>query len=191
MVLAASGCGAGSEAVQHAPAGERASAAFREEHAQLLAHLDEAEANAMALLEASEGERDERIHAIVHFFRHQLLPHAQAEEHVLYAVADRRVPTQAPHRWTHSLRYEHTVVHAAIEEMHAFMESSDRSPEALARFSARAIATIGLVRGHFGAEEHVVLDALDRTMSREEFRREVIEPTQRYVAAHGGAAHEH
>lgn len=162
---------------------DRASEAFRTEHAAVLSDIEDAEAQARTLVSAPEPERAERIHRIVHFFRHELLPHAQAEERVLYEVADRLVPTPPPHRWTDSLRYEHTLVHAAVGEMTMFHEHSDRSPEALARFRDRVLATLGLVRGHLGAEENVVLDALDRRMTAAEFRREVIEPTERFVAA--------
>jgi hypothetical protein len=160
----------------------------------LLERLDQTESLAAALATTPAEQLEERIHDVVHFFRQELLPHAKAEEAILYTVADEHVPTEAPYRWTDSLRYEHTVVHAAIEEMTAFMQGKDRTPEAVARFSRTVIKTLGLIRGHFGAEEHVVLDALDRSMTAADFQRDVVEPTERYVAEHGGepgAKHHH
>jgi hypothetical protein len=173
------------------PAGPRASESFRAEHAQILVRVDETEAHAVALTSSAVSDIEERVHAVVHFFRDELMPHARAEEHVLYAVADRIVGAPPPYRWTDSLRHEHTVVHAAIEEMTAIARGADRSPETLATLSRLALRTLGLLRGHFGAEEEVVLDAIDRAMTAEDFEREVIAPTRAFVAERGGAGHAH
>lgn len=173
------------------PAGERPSASFRAEHVEILHHIEATEKRAAVLMTGSQPDVEGQIRAILAFFEDELMPHAQAEEAVLYAVADRLIPTKAPHRYTDSLRYEHTEVHAAVEKMASFAEGKDRSSEAIASFSQLAIGTLGLVRGHFGAEENVILDALDRLMTPEEFQREVVEPTMAYVREHGGGHHHH
>lgn len=174
-----------------APSGSRPSESFRAEHVEILHHLDATSQRAAALMTAKEADVNGQIQAIVGFFQNELMPHAQAEEAVLYGVADRLIPTKAPYRYTDSLRYEHTEVHAAVEEMASFAKSADRSPQAVTEFSRLAIATAGLVRGHFGAEENVILDALDRLMTPEEFQREVVEPTIAYVRKQGGGHHHH
>lgn len=169
--------------------GERPSEAFRKEHVEILEHLTETQKRGAALLEGKAPDVEGQIQAILGFFQDELMPHAQAEEAVLYGVADRLIPTKAPYRYTDSLRYEHTEVHAAVEKMASFAKGTDRSPEAISSFASLAIATAGLVRGHFGAEENVILDAMDRLMTPEEFQREVVEPTIAYVREHGGGGH--
>lgn len=194
LALLLLGCGGAAPAPAHpprAPGEPRASAAFRQEHRELLRRIDETERAAVALASLPAEELDAAIQRIAAFFHQDLAPHAAAEEHVLYVVADRHVPTPSPYRWTDSLRYEHTVVHAAIEEMHRFVEGGDHSAEAIAAFQSLVIRTLGLVRGHFGAEENVVLDALDRTMTPAQFQDEVIEPTEAFVHARTGATHHH
>jgi hemerythrin-like domain-containing protein len=193
-LLLAAGCGGAGPTPEHpahatpahthahpTPAGGRPSEPFRAEHVHISERLDQTETLAANLGSSPSEDVPRQITAILDFFLQELRPHAAAEEAVLYAVADRYVPAPAPHRWTDSLRYEHTVVHAAIEEMERFAAGDDRSPEALSRFSRLVIRTIGLVKGHFGAEENVVHDALDRVMSAEQFTEQVVRPTEAHV----------
>ncbi|MCC7537951.1 MAG: hemerythrin domain-containing protein [Deltaproteobacteria bacterium] len=163
---------------------ERASAAFRAEHAHILRRIEETDRIARSLVERP-AEADARLRAALGFFTRELGPHADAEEHVLYAVADRTVASASPHRWTDSLRYEHTVVHREVRALAAVVDGSDRSEPTVIAAGFRVIALLGLVRAHFGAEERVVLEALDRTMTRAQFEREIIAPTEAYVRGRG------
>ena len=167
--------------------GARTTEGFRAHHAEIRTKLDEAAERAMALPSAPPEEVGELIHGIVHFFQHELMPHAQAEERVLYAVADRLVPTPHGRRYTDALRYEHTVVAREVAALHDAMRSGDHSPEALAAIQRRTLELVGLVKAHFGVEEEVVLTVFDELMSAEEFEREVVAP----MHASGGEAHEH
>lgn len=186
-------------APQGARDGTRTTEAFRAHHAVIRARLDETAARAMALPSAPPEEVGASILAIVRFFHHELLPHAQAEERVLYAAADRLVPTGHGRRYTDGLRYEHTVVAREIAALHDAMRSGDHSPEALAAIQRRTLELVGLVKAHFGVEEDVVLTIFDERMSAEEFEREVVAPMhdsgggahEHGQAAHGEDAHEH
>lgn len=172
-------------------AGTGTTAAFRAHHAEIRTKLDEAATRAMALPSAPAAEIGDRIHDIVHFFKHELIPHAQAEEAVLYSVADRIVPTGTGRRYTDSLRYEHTVVAREIEALHTAMQSGDHSPAAIAGIQRRTLELVGLVKAHFGAEEDVILAAFDELMSPEDFQREVVEPMHAATEQAAGASHEH
>jgi iron-sulfur cluster repair protein YtfE (RIC family) len=62
--------------------------AFREEHAELLEHIEQLRTVAARLPGMSPAERGAALQPIVDFLRGSLVPHAEAEEHVLYpAVA--------------------------------------------------------------------------------------------------------
>ncbi len=193
--ILASACGgppAGSTTAHHhhhAPAahGERPSEPFRREHAHFLERLEQTEQEALALSSDAPAEEQRRhIDAVLAFLHDELMPHAGAEEAVLYPVADRVAGTPAPLRYTDVLRYEHTVVHDAVATLDAWERAGDRSPEAIASFQRRVVELVGLVRGHFGGEENVVLALLDERMSADELRAEVLVPMEAWLAEHGG-----
>jgi hemerythrin-like domain-containing protein len=171
--------------------GPRPTETFRAHHVEIRNKLDEAGTSAMALSATPPAEVGKRIQDIVHFFQHELIPHAEAEERVLYSVADRLVPTEGGRRYTDSLRYEHTVVAREIQALHDAMERSDHSPVAIAALQRRVLELVGLVKAHFGAEEDVILAVFDEMMSAEEFQREVVEPMGETGARSGGTMPEH
>lgn len=64
-------------------------AAFREEHAALLEHVEQLRVVAARLPGIKTAEREAALRPILDFLRGSLVPHAEAEEHVLYpAVAE-------------------------------------------------------------------------------------------------------
>ena len=69
---------------------------FRKEHEQLLEHIEHLAAAARELPRLSDEERDTLRERIVGFLRGTLVPHAQAEEEVLYPEWSRLLgfPTQ-------------------------------------------------------------------------------------------------
>ncbi len=155
-----------------------------------LERLDQTEQEALALSpEAPAEEQQRHVDAVLTFLHDELMPHAGAEEAVLYPVADRVAGTPAPLRYTDVLRYEHTVVHDAVGTLDAWAQAGDRSPEAIATFQRHVVELVGLSRGHFGGEENVVLALLDERMSAEEFRAEVIAPLEAWLAEHGAGHH--
>jgi hemerythrin-like domain-containing protein len=185
ILLAA--CGA-TQGPRSSTDGARPTEAFRAHHAEIKNKLDDAAANAMALSSATPEEVGDLYHRIVHFFHYELIPHAVAEERVLYAAADRLVPTAHGRRYTDALRYEHTAIARQVQALHDAMQRDDRSPEAIDEFQRRALELVGLIDAHFGVEENVVLTVFDEQMSAEEFDREVVQPMH---AESGGADHHH
>lgn len=122
---------------------------FVREHAHIAAELDRI-------------ERSSDRHAALAFFRDQILPHAAWEERALYPAVDRRASKGEP--FTASMRREHTIVKRWSGELPRL------EGEAYAR---RVQQLVGLVRAHFELEEQVLLPVLDRSMTAEEFHREV------------------
>jgi hemerythrin superfamily protein len=57
---------------------------FRHEHEQLLEHIEHIAQAAREMPRLSEQERDQRRTRVVDFLRGTLLPHARAEEEILY-----------------------------------------------------------------------------------------------------------
>ena len=106
------------------------------------------------------------------FFRDHLLAHAEWEERVLYPAVDRRA-SGSGHAFTSSMRYEHRIVGRWIGELEAMAAS--RPPDVVA-FARRTHNLLGLVSAHFEEEEEVLLPILDRTMTAEEFKREMGSP---------------
>ncbi len=190
----AGGCGGEAPPAAHpaAATGERPSAPFRAEHVHFLARLEATVEEALAVsADAPEPERERHVEAVLAFFHRELVPHAGAEEAVLYGVADRLAGTPPPLRYTDVLRYEHTVVHGEIRAIEAWARGGDRSADSIAGFQRRVIALAGLIRGHFGGEENVILELIDARMTRAEFERDVLAPMEAYMREHGAPHHGH
>jgi Hemerythrin HHE cation binding domain len=64
--------------------GQLATQSFRDEHAELLTHIDGIAATARALPNLSPSARGEAVGRVLDFLRHTLIPHAEAEEAVPY-----------------------------------------------------------------------------------------------------------
>jgi hemerythrin-like domain-containing protein len=146
--------------------GPRVTEPFRQEHAELLAHLDHVDALAGELAKLPPEERRAAQEKVLAFYAEHLVPHAAWEEEVLYPAVDRRASQGEP--FTASMRYEHTVVKAWVDQLRARLDDPDP-----AAFVRQADRLLGLVSAHFQAEEHVLLPVLDQTMTPEEYEREL------------------
>ncbi len=148
---------------------------FRTEHAALVEELDAVADRVGKLSSLPANDLAGEMSAIVTFFRDELEVHAGWEERVLYPAVDRRVPTGGLEPFTASMRHDHTVVGRWIGELDTIARSSKPDPRA---FSRRADNLLGLVRAHFEAEEDVLLPILDRTMTEEDYQREILAPSE-------------
>lgn len=171
--------------------GVQTTAEFRAHHAEIHAGLEAASAQAMTLTSAPEEELGDRVHEIVHFLHHVLIPHAQLEERILYPIADQLAPMGGSRRYTDGLRYEHVVVAREVAVLYTAMQRGDHSPEAILDFQRRTLELVGLVKAHFGVEEDVILTLFDEQMSPEEFDREVVQPMHAEEGEGEGGHHHH
>ncbi|HET7857331.1 MAG TPA: hemerythrin domain-containing protein [Gaiellaceae bacterium] len=125
---------------------------FREEHRVLLERVAELKRGAAQIPRLVPAERTVLIEKLVGFLRHELLPHAQAEEHVFYPEVAKLVGASEV-----ILPMLHD--HRAIRERVVELEASDpRDPD---RLQELLYGLAALISVHFEKEEELLalLDA--------------------------------
>jgi iron-sulfur cluster repair protein YtfE (RIC family) len=125
---------------------------FRREHEELLFHIEHVGPAAREVARLDHGERELLVGRILDFLRGTLVPHAKAEEEVLYpewarlvGYADAAVP----------MVHDHEAIVARIERLeHADVDDLDTLQELLYGLHA-------LIAVHFRKEEDIQLPAFD------------------------------
>lgn len=148
---------------------------FRREHEALLEHIDHLPQAAREMPELSEEERDLLRRRILDFLRGTLLPHAKAEEDVLYpewaalvGFADAAVP----------MVHDHEAIVARIERL----EAADISD--IDTLQKLLYGLYALISVHFRKEEDLQLPAFDAAP-------DVAERVLARMSAATGDAHTH
>jgi hemerythrin-like domain-containing protein len=147
---------------------------FRLEHADLRQRLVHLETMVGALARATRDKQVALMREVVSFLEGHVNAHAQWEERVLYPVVDRQAGS-GTEPFTASMRHEHRIIGRWVKELSR--EAARPVPDARA-FARRADNLLGLMTAHFEEEEEVLLPVLDRTMTAEQFQREVISPAE-------------
>ena len=140
---------------------------LREEHRDLWPHLQEVAALA-ADLDEWTGESAGRLREVVAFLRSHLVPHAQAEEAVLYPEYER---VQGSPGSTDTMAADHVEIVRRIEELEVLAaEGAAARPGAgrLETLRARLYGLDAILALHFAKEEEVLLPALDEKLSEDE-----------------------
>ena len=148
---------------------------FRHEHEELVTHIDHLAALAREIPELSEEERTFTLGRVLDFLRGTLIPHARAEEAVLYPA------------WAKLVGHPDAAV-PMIHDHEAIVERVER----LARTPVEDAATLqellyglnALISVHFAKEEDLQLPAFDAAPA---VAAEVLER----MAEHTGHAHAH
>lgn len=125
---------------------------FHEHHQRLINEFKERRDSALVQPETSGA-------ACVEFLRKNILPHAQAEEEVLYVEIDHRAGSDMA---TKSMRFEHDVLSGLIDEMDEFLEKPESFQHTLEQFSH-------LLLNHFEKEEAVLIPYLGKQLSEDDF----------------------
>ena len=125
---------------------------FRDEHEQLLEHIEHVRQAAREMPRLSEVERDDLRKRILGFLRGTLLPHAKAEEEILYPAwaeligfADAAVP----------MVHDHEAIVARVERLEG-VDASD-----LDTLQELLYGLYALISVHFRKEEDLQLPAFD------------------------------
>ena len=147
---------------------------FRREHEELLVHVEHLAQAAREVPRLSEEERQALVERIVGFLRGSLLPHARAEEEVLYpewarlvGFADAAVP----------MVHDHEAIVARVDRLAA---TGPADVDALQELLYGLHALIGT---HFRKEEDLQLPAFDAAPA---------EVTERVIARMGElGGHDH
>ena len=148
---------------------------FRDEHRELVKHIEHLAEAARKVPRLTSEERGDLRDRVLDFLRGTLLPHAAAEEQVLYpewarlvGFADAAVP----------MIHDHEAIAARVKRLEMVdVEDVDALQELLYELHA-------LVSVHFAKEEDIQLPAFDASP-------EVAERVLDAMTAAGGGAHGH
>lgn len=141
---------------------------IRREHRELLPTLEELEQAAVAVSDWSAEVAAERLHQIVDFLEHHLIPHAAAEEEVLYPAVDQLTGTVTA---TATMRVDHQEIASRTARLAATVAAAlDGWPndEQAGDIARQLSALAGIILLHFRKEEEVLLPILDSVLSLEE-----------------------
>jgi iron-sulfur cluster repair protein YtfE (RIC family) len=139
---------------------------LRDEHRELLPHIESLRAAA----EATEGDADTLLppldEALAFLYRH-LIPHAQAEDAVLYPKVEQAM--HAPGA-TATMRRDHVEVVAMTQELQQLREGLGGQPTVAQRRSLQRVlyGLYAVIRLHFAKEEEVYVPVLDETLTPDE-----------------------
>lgn len=154
---------------------QRPTQPFRDEHRELLDHIEHIRLAARELPRLSEDERRTVVDRVLGFLKGTLVPHAEAEEKVLYPEWSRLVghaDAAAP------MIHDHRAIVMRIERLgSAELSDTDELLELLYGLHA-------LISVHFEKEEQIQLPAFD------EQPQEVVEQILRRMGS-AGAHHHH
>lgn len=125
---------------------------FHDEHAALLDHIEHIRQVAGNLDDVSLDERRAMLERILAFLRGTLLPHARAEEEVLYPEWSRLIGS--PHAAAPMI-HDHRAIVARTEALAA------ADPADLQQLRELLYGLYALISVHFGKEEDIQLPAFD------------------------------
>lgn len=141
---------------------------LRDEHKELLPHIELLRTTADAIGEASIASLRQSVNEAYAFLTHHLLPHAQAEERALYPVVGRLMG--APEA-TATMSRDHDEVGRLTEELGSLRSHLDSASMDVSQERALRRVLYGLyavVKVHFAKEEEVYLPILDARLTAEE-----------------------
>ena len=143
-----------------------AMAPLREEHRELLPHIHRIGAVADEIGRTSGTALRTKLDETNDFLTHHLVPHAKAEDEVLYPEVARLMG--AP-RATATMSRDHVAVVALIDEL-ASLRVYEGEPDAPRQNALRRVlyGLLALVRTHFAKEEEIYVPILDDRLTIEE-----------------------
>jgi iron-sulfur cluster repair protein YtfE (RIC family) len=137
---------------------------LRAEHAQLLPRLESLPDAALAV-EGSDEEMPAAVDAALDFLRDSLIPHAQAEEAVLYPMVEQVMNVPGA---TATMSRDHVEVTRLTADLERARSSLRGAPEPVLRRELQRIlyGLYAIIRLHFAKEEEVYLPLLDARLSQ-------------------------
>lgn len=138
---------------------------LREEHKELLPHIEALRAAADAIDEADGEEVRQKVDAAYLFLATHLVPHALAEDRALYPVVQKVMGSTDA---TKTMSRDHVEVVTLIEQLKSARGSM--GGESLTADQARELRRVlyglyALVKVHFAKEEEIYLPLLDERLS--------------------------
>ena len=135
---------------------------LRLEHRELLPSIDALASTADIAGIATEDELRDRVAEAYRFLTHHLVPHARAEDVVLYPAVE--LAMRAPGA-TDTMRRDHVEVVRYIDALGEIVGDGGPYDEAIrARVRAILYSLHAIVALHFAKEEELYLEVLDRAL---------------------------
>lgn len=134
---------------------------LRDEHRDLLPHIDSLRTVAELVDSATDADLLEALAEVSSFLTTELVPHAEAEESVMYPAVEQAL---ASPRATETMRREHVEIVGLIEELQragALLATTSDTAAARRRLRAVLLGLHAIIRLHFAKEEELYLPALD------------------------------
>jgi iron-sulfur cluster repair protein YtfE (RIC family) len=160
----------------HDPEGSPAASVtepLRAEHRELLPSIDALVEAADAIGFAPSAEQWEKVDASYAFLTGELIPHATAEDRVLYEEVDRLIGKSGSTGATETMRRDHAEVARLTDrlgELRAELREEEVSPATQRELRHVLYGLHTLVSLHFAKEEDVYLPLLDRELTPEQAR---------------------
>jgi len=142
---------------------------LRDEHKELMPHVETLREAADAVGAASGDEVRRRVDAAYDFLAHHLIPHATAEDKALYPVVNRVLGAPGA---TATMSRDHVEVGRLTEELRQLRERTAGAIDDATAAGLRRVlyGLYALVHVHFAKEEEVYLPLLDAKLPPDEAR---------------------
>ncbi|WP_343949642.1 hemerythrin domain-containing protein [Spirilliplanes yamanashiensis] len=136
---------------------------LHDEHQGLLPHIEALRAAAEAA-EGDGGGLRRALDDVLEFLHHHLIPHAQAEDAVLYPVVERAMGAPGA---TATMRRDHDEVVELTRQLQQVRDALDGPPTPEQRRSGQRLlyGLYAIIRLHFAKEEEVYLLILDAELT--------------------------
>lgn len=141
---------------------------IRAEHRELLPHIQELDRAAVEVARWDQKVASTRLFRIVDFLQGHLLPHAIAEEEVLYPAIDEAMGAGNA---TATMKVDHQEIAIRVEHLReTITKTLDIWPdhERTAAIVRQLSALHSIILLHFRKEEEVLLPVLDSTLTTKE-----------------------
>jgi iron-sulfur cluster repair protein YtfE (RIC family) len=160
---------------------------LRDEHSELLPHIEEIRHVADVVGAAPSDVLREQIAGVCGFLREHLIPHAKAEEAVLYPEVERAM---AAPRATAAMSRDHMEVVAMTDELQELerrLHDADMSNALQTNARRLLYGLYALVKLHFTEEEEIYVPVLEEALNADQ-ANEMFERMEAAAAAARGRA---
>ncbi len=141
---------------------------LRDEHKDLLPHIEEILTVANRVGDVPLSELYQEVDRVRAFLTNHLIPHAQAEDHVLYPVVDRVIGVPEA---LATMRFDHVEIGKLTEKLTALeaqLSGASLNPAQTKELRQVLYGLYVLVKTHFVKEETIFLPILDARLSTQD-----------------------
>ena len=156
---------------------------LRDEHKELIPHIEQILNVANSIPEAALEQLRAGVEDVYEFLAYHLLPHAQAEDAALYPTVQKVLGSPDV---TRTMSRDHVEVGRYIEELAAL--HLDLSPGNFKALQRVLYGLYALVKVHFAKEEEVYLPILDARLTPED-AKEMFEAMEQAASQAKSAVH--